>query len=79
MRARLLLPSLHIQRRTLTTSLPPHPLRILFCGSDHFSIASLEALVAAQRQVPGLIGEIHVAHRPAKPVGRGLKVLREGR
>lgn len=54
------------------------PLRILFCGSDRFSIASLNALVYAQQSVPGLIGEIHVAHRPAKPTGRGLRTLREG-
>ncbi|KAF2622276.1 Formyltransferase [Macroventuria anomochaeta] len=53
------------------------PLRILFCGSDEFSIASLRALHDASRHVPGLIEEIHVAHRPAKPTGRGLKVLRE--
>jgi methionyl-tRNA formyltransferase len=54
------------------------PLRILFCGSDEFSIKSLNALKEAQRETPGLIEEIHVAHRPAKPTGRGLKVLREG-
>jgi hypothetical protein len=54
------------------------PLRILFCGSDEFSIASLLALDHARRDLPGLIDAIHVAHRPAKPTGRGLKVLREG-
>ncbi|KAF3047254.1 Methionyl-tRNA formyltransferase [Didymella keratinophila] len=53
------------------------PLRILFCGSDAFSIKSLLALDKARRETPGLIDEIHVAHRPAKPTGRGLKVLRE--
>lgn len=54
------------------------PLRILFCGSDDFSIKSLLALHQARQDTPGLIDEIHVAHRPAKPTGRGLKVLREG-
>ena len=54
------------------------PLRILFCGSDRFSIASLDALVTAKHRVPGLIEDIHVAHRPAKPTGRGLKTLKEG-
>ena len=54
------------------------PLRILFCGSDRFSIASLDALVTAKQRVPGLIEDIHVAHRPAKPTGRGLKTLKEG-
>ncbi|KAJ4378544.1 Methionyl-tRNA formyltransferase [Didymella sp. IMI 355093] len=53
------------------------PLRILFCGADEFSIASLLALNQARRDVPGLIDAIHVAHRPAKPTGRGLKVLKE--
>ncbi|CAA9964111.1 hypothetical protein PTNB73_08767 [Pyrenophora teres f. teres] len=53
------------------------PLRILFCGADEFSIASLRAVVATQRHVPGLIQDIHVLHRPAKPTGRGLKTLRE--
>ncbi|KAF3007751.1 Methionyl-tRNA formyltransferase [Curvularia kusanoi] len=59
------------------TSLADDPLRILFCGSDRFSIASLDALVHAKHTVPGLIDEIHVAHRPAKPTGRGLKTLKE--
>ncbi|KAF9693899.1 hypothetical protein EKO04_008481 [Ascochyta lentis] len=53
------------------------PLKIFFCGSDDFSITSLRALDDARRRVPGLIDEIHVAHRPAKPTGRGLKTLRQ--
>jgi len=52
-------------------------LRILFCGADDFSIASLRAVVEAQRHVPGLIHDIHVLHRTAKPTGRGLTKLRE--
>ncbi|KAL1612226.1 Methionyl-tRNA formyltransferase [Paraconiothyrium brasiliense] len=52
------------------------PLRILFCGSDDFSIASLRALVQAQKEVPRLIESIDVIHRPAKRTGRGLKTLR---
>ncbi|KAJ4994272.1 Methionyl-tRNA formyltransferase, mitochondrial [Stagonosporopsis vannaccii] len=54
------------------------PLRILFCGSDAFSIESLRALHAAQQHDPCFIDAIHVVHRPAKPTGRGLKTLREG-
>lgn len=54
------------------------PLRILFCGADHFSIASLRALTKAQREVPGLIHSIDVVHRPAKPTGRGLRTLTDG-
>lgn len=55
------------------------PLRILFCGSDDFSVASLRAVVDAKRRVPQLIDSVQVLHRPAKPSGRGLKTLREGR
>ena len=55
------------------------PLRILFCGSDDFSIASLRKLLHAQRDAPGLIESIDVVHRPAKPTGRGLKELRQGK
>jgi methionyl-tRNA formyltransferase len=65
------------QTRTLS-SRAEEPLRILFLGSDRFSIASLDALVHAKQRVPSLIEEIHVAHRPAKPTGRGLRTLREG-
>ncbi|EMD96592.1 hypothetical protein COCC4DRAFT_205606 [Bipolaris maydis ATCC 48331] len=53
------------------------PLRILFCGSDDFSVASLRAVVDAKRRVPQLIDSVQVLHRPAKPSGRGLKTLRE--
>ncbi|PVI07926.1 Formyltransferase [Periconia macrospinosa] len=56
---------------------PPEPLRILFCGSDDFSIASLRKLFHAKQNVPNLIESIDVAHRPAKPTGRGLKELRQ--
>lgn len=56
----------------------PGPLRILFCGSDEFSIASLRVLDAARRGLPGLIDSIHVVHRPPKRTGRGLKILKEG-
>ena len=54
------------------------PLRILFCGSDEFSIASLRALHEAKSEDPGLIESIEVVHRPAKPTGRGHKTLRQG-
>jgi hypothetical protein len=64
------------------SSVPPscasEPLRILFCGSDHFSIASLRGLAEAKRTRPGLIHSIDVLHRPAKRTGRGLKIKTEG-
>ncbi|KAI8934377.1 hypothetical protein NX059_009113 [Plenodomus lindquistii] len=61
----------------LSTAPAADALKILFCGSDHFSITSLRALVAAKRENPSLIDRIHVVHRPAKPTGRGLKELRQ--
>jgi methionyl-tRNA formyltransferase len=54
------------------------PLRILFCGSDEFSIASLKALHKEQQDQPDRISSIDVVCRPGKRVGRGLKKIREG-
>ncbi|RKF62343.1 Methionyl-tRNA formyltransferase, mitochondrial [Erysiphe neolycopersici] len=53
------------------------PLRILFCGSDEFSAASLKALQNEKTNNPGLIKSIDVLCRPGKPVGRGLKNIAE--
>jgi len=55
------------------------PLRILFCGSDEFSIASLKALYKEHLRNPDRIASIDVVCRPGKKVGRGLKVVREGK
>lgn len=57
---------------------PYDPLRILFCGSDEFSIASLKALHKEHLRNPDRIASIDVICRPGKKVGRGLKVVREG-
>ena len=54
------------------------PLRILFCGSDEFSIASLKALHKEHVKRPDRIASIDVVCRPGKKVGRGLKKIREG-
>ncbi|KAH8670836.1 hypothetical protein BX600DRAFT_495656 [Xylariales sp. PMI_506] len=51
------------------------PLRILFCGSDEFSSASLLALYAEHEKNPGLIESIDVVIRPGKPTGRGYKKI----
>ncbi|KAE8147287.1 methionyl-tRNA formyltransferase family protein [Aspergillus avenaceus] len=53
------------------------PLRILFCGSDEFSIASLQALHKEHLDRPDRISSIDVVCRPGKRVGRGLKKIRE--
>ena len=55
------------------------PLRVLFCGSDAFSIASLKALCNEYRKSPKLVESIDVVCRSPKRTGRGLKTLREGR
>ncbi|MCJ1311710.1 Methionyl-tRNA formyltransferase [Agyrium rufum] len=53
------------------------PLRILFCGSDLFSISSLRALHEKQLRSPDIIRSIDVVCKPPKPFGRGFKNLRE--
>ncbi|EFQ98698.1 hypothetical protein MGYG_01716 [Nannizzia gypsea CBS 118893] len=53
------------------------PLRILFCGSDEFSIASLNALHNERVESPDTIASIDVVCRPGKPVGRAMKTIRE--
>ncbi|KAH6840714.1 methionyl-tRNA formyltransferase-like protein [Chaetomium sp. MPI-CAGE-AT-0009] len=53
------------------------PLRILFCGSDEFSCASLKALHHEHKHNADLIRSIDVVVRPSKPTGRGYKVIRE--
>jgi hypothetical protein len=57
---------------------PFQPLRILFCGSDDFSVVSLRQLCEEKLQNPQLIESIDVMVRPGKPTGRGLKKIREG-
>ncbi|KAI9701559.1 MAG: Methionyl-tRNA formyltransferase [Candelina mexicana] len=53
------------------------PLRILFCGSEDFSIASLRAVHDEHIKDPNLIASIDVVCKPGKRVGRGLKGFRE--
>lgn len=74
---KLLLIHSHFASRRLSTS-SHEPLRILFCGSDDFSIASLKALHEEHQKEPGRIASIDVVCRPGKRVGRGLKKIREG-
>lgn len=64
-------------RRSLATK-AYEPLRILFCGSDEFSIVSLRALHEEQLRCSDRIASIDVVCRPGKRVGRGLKQIREG-
>ena len=54
------------------------PLRVLFCGSDDFSAASLHALHNEYIERPNVVAALHVVSKKPKPTGRGLKRLREG-
>lgn len=54
------------------------PLKILFCGSDEFSIASLRALHQEHLRNNDLIRSLDVVVRPGKPTGRGMKTIRQG-
>lgn len=54
------------------------PLRIMFCGSDEFSCASLRALHKEQQRDQDGILSIDVLCRPGKRTGRSLKTIREG-
>ncbi|OAA57673.1 Methionine tRNA Formyltransferase-like protein [Cordyceps fumosorosea ARSEF 2679] len=53
-------------------------LRILFCGSDAFSCASLAALHAEHRRNEELVESIEVMVQPGKRVGRGFTKLPRG-
>lgn len=64
-------------KRTLTTS-ASEPLRILFCGSDEFSCASLRALHTEHETNKTLVESLEVMVLPGKRTGRGFKQLREG-
>ncbi|MCJ1415780.1 Methionyl-tRNA formyltransferase [Xylographa parallela] len=63
------------QRRLVTQS--ADPLRILFCGADEFSIASLKALHRERLVNPDLIKSLDVVCKVGKKYGRGLKKVRE--
>ncbi|MCJ1435534.1 Methionyl-tRNA formyltransferase [Xylographa pallens] len=64
-----------IQRRLVTQN--ADPLRILFCGADEFSIASLKALHHEKLVNPDLIESLDVVCKVGKKYGRGLKKVRE--
>ncbi|KAG5976486.1 hypothetical protein E4U55_007320 [Claviceps digitariae] len=56
---------------------PSDPLRILFCGSDTFSCASLRALHQEHVHGTGVIDALEVMVLPGKRAGRGLKTMRQ--
>lgn len=67
-----------IKTKASTRLVGNEPLRILFCGSDTFSVANLQKLHARYRVDNSQIASIDVVCRPGKPVGRGLKTVRHG-
>ncbi|SCU92716.1 LAME_0F01178g1_1 [Lachancea meyersii CBS 8951] len=52
------------------------PLDVLFFGSDHFSVHSLNALYNLKKEAPKLIGDIQVVTRSTKKCGRNLSVTK---
>lgn len=70
--------SRHNSTTVPSSTKPKQPLRILFCGSDNFSTASLSALHDLHLSSPDLIESIDVLVRPGKPSGRGLKRVAVG-
>ncbi|RPA91253.1 Formyltransferase [Choiromyces venosus 120613-1] len=64
--------------RSVSTESPiREPLRILFCGSDHFSATSLKALHNEHLSNGDLIRSIDVLTLEDKRSGRGMKTIRE--
>ncbi|RKF82041.1 putative methionyl-tRNA formyltransferase [Golovinomyces cichoracearum] len=63
---------------TLTySSKASDPLRVLFCGSDEFSVSALRELEKEKITNPSLIKSIDVLCRPGKPIGRGMRKIAE--
>jgi hypothetical protein len=71
-------PPLRAGFRRLYSTNTSKPLRILFCGSDDFSCASLRALHAEHLRDTQSILSIDVLIRPGKRSGAGMKRIREG-
>lgn len=67
-------------RRGHTTTSGKHsdPLRILFCGTDGISAASLRALGGESRVNGGLVEAVEVVCMPPRRSGRGLKTVVPG-
>ncbi len=69
--------TIHFQQSVSTKS--SDPLRILFCGSNNFSIGSLRSLNDERQKDADSIASIDVVCKSAKRVGRDLKNVREGK
>jgi methionyl-tRNA formyltransferase len=61
----------HVLRRRY--SVTTDPVRILFFGSDTFSVASLKKLHETQKTEPRLYDSLEIVTREPSPGGRGLK------
>lgn len=64
------------QFRPLVGESHDEPLRILYCGSDNFSCAILQALHEEYQHPSSNIASIDVVCREGKPYGRGLRSIR---
>ncbi|KAH7149337.1 formyl transferase [Dactylonectria estremocensis] len=68
---------LMISRRRCLSTRATDPLRILFCGSDEFSCASLKAIYEEKIRNKDLVESLDVMVLPPKRAGRGYKDIRE--
>lgn len=66
----------HVSLRFYSQAHRDNSLRILFCGSDEFSITSLRALHDYSQEKDSNVASISVAAKTDKRVGRGLKLIR---
>lgn len=66
-----------VRRRLATLTVSREPLRILYCGSDDFSVAALRKLNHERIEHPDHIESIDVLCKSPQRVGRGLKKVRQ--
>lgn len=66
----------HFRRYYSDQKPPSDPLRILFCGTDDFSIASLKALHHYSTSPQSNILSVDVVTKTDKRTGRGLKIIK---
>ncbi|KAK6354849.1 Methionyl-tRNA formyltransferase [Orbilia brochopaga] len=75
--SRCLQPIRNVSHGLHSSSISAKGLKILFCGSDNFSVQSLKALIELKNAAPNKpVESIDVLVKQEKPSGRGLKAQR---
>ncbi|CAG8501027.1 7696_t:CDS:2 [Paraglomus occultum] len=67
----------YVRTRTYSSSIAKDRYRVLFFGSDNFSLASLRALVNEQKSTSSVIDNIEVVSSPDQRTGRNMKHVRK--